>query len=62
MNIQIESEQDDESDILPIIRDITSKFILEIEYIYDIKYNLNRKSYALSSETNRKSRRTFKSN
>ena len=54
MNIQIESEQDDESDILPIIRDITSKFILEIEYIYDIKYNLNEEIYdALSSETNR---------
>ena len=47
MNIQIESEQDDESDILPIIRDITSKFILEIEYIYDIKYNLNEKSMML---------------
>ena len=45
INNPVVNGQDNESDILPIIRDITSKFTLEVEYVYDIKSSLNNEIY-----------------
>tara|TARA_B100002019_G_scaffold45312_1_gene38084 strand:- start:9053 stop:10075 length:1023 start_codon:yes stop_codon:yes gene_type:complete len=54
INNPVVSGQDNESNILPIIRDITSKFILEVEYVYDIKSSLNQEIYdGLISENDR---------
>lgn len=54
INNPVVNGQDNESDILPIIRDITSKFTLEVEYVYDIKSSLNNEIYdGLISESDR---------